>query len=85
MSNSSELPATNRDFEWVLAIAVIILSVGFSIYVWFVQSLLYTSPNEAIWPMPALVLIEIAVLEIGGGVSIILDNEGNSSLLGRAT
>ena len=66
-----------RIIEWVLAGIGAILCVGGAAITWLSQ----TSPNMPsvfLWPLPALVLIEVAILGLAGFSAVILDNEQHS-------
>jgi len=55
-----------RISEWTLAVIAAVLCLGGAANIWLAQA----SSNP--WPLPALILIEIAVLGLGGFVAIAL-------------
>lgn len=66
-----------RIVEWVLAGIGAILCVGGAAITWLAQ----TSPNTpdvSLWPLPALVLIEVAILGLAGFSGVVFDNEQHS-------
>ena len=71
-----------RIIEWVLAGIGAILCVGGAAMTWLSQTL-SNSPNVSLWPLPALVLIEVAILGLAGFSGVVLDNQQQSSRWGR--
>jgi hypothetical protein len=66
----------------VLAGIGAILCVGGAASIWLSQA----SPNRpsvSLWPLPALVLIDIAVLGLAGFSGVVLDNQQHSLQWGR--
>ena len=64
-------------FEWVLAGIGAILCVGGAAITWLSQAS-SNSPNVSLWPLPALVLIEVAILGLVGFSGVVLDNQQSS-------
>ena len=71
-----------RIIEWVLAGIGAILCVGGAAITWLSQAS-FNSPNVSLWPLPALVLIEVAILGLAGFSGVVLDNQQQSSRWGR--
>jgi len=71
-----------RIIEWVLAGIGAILCVGGAAITWLSQAS-SNSPNVSLWPLPALVLIEVAILGLAGFSGVVLDNQQQSSRWGR--
>ena len=71
-----------RIIEWVLAGIGAILCVGGAAITWLSQAS-FNSPNVSPWPLPALVLIEVAILGLAGFSGVVLDNQQQSSRWGR--
>ena len=71
-----------RIIEWVLAGIGAILCVGGAAITWLSQAS-SNSPNVSLWPLPALVLIEVAILGLSGFSGVVLDNQQQSSRWGR--
>lgn len=71
-----------RIIEWVLAGIGAILCVGGAAITWLSQAS-SNSPNVSLWPLPALVLIEVAILGLAGFSAVVLDNQQQSSRWGR--
>jgi hypothetical protein len=71
-----------RIIEWVLAGIGAILCVGGAAITWLSQAL-SSSLNVSLWPLPALVLIEVAILGLAGFSSVVLDNQQRASQWGR--
>jgi hypothetical protein len=71
-----------RIIEWALAGIGAILCVGGAAITWLSQASL-NSPNVSLWPLPALVLIEVAILGLAGFSGVVLDNQQQSSRSGR--
>lgn len=67
-----------RIIEWVLAGIGTILCVGGAANIWFSQAT-SNPPGISLWPLPALVLIEVAGLGLAGFIGVALDN-GQPSL-----
>ena len=66
-----------RMFEWVLAGIGAILCVGGAAITWLSQAS-SNSPSVSLWPLPALVLIEVAILGLVGFSGVVLDNQQSS-------
>ena len=66
-----------RIIEWVLAGIGALLCVGGTAITWLSQ-VSPNTPGVSFWPLPALVLIEVAILGLAGFSSVILDNEQHS-------
>ena len=71
-----------RMFEWVLAGIGAILCVGGAAITWLSQAS-SNSPSVSLWPLPALVLIEVAILGLVGFSGVVLDNQQQSSRWGH--
>jgi hypothetical protein len=71
-----------RVIEWVLAGIGTILCVGGAATTWLSQSS-SNAPNVSLWPLPALVLIEVAILGLAGFSGVVLDSQQQSSRWGR--
>ena len=71
-----------RIIEWVLAGIGAILCVGGAAITWLSQAS-SNSPNLSLWPLPALVLIEVAILGLAGFSGVVLDSQQQSSRWGR--
>jgi len=54
-----------RIIEWILAVIGAIMCIGGAASIWIAQAA-SNHPGFSLWPMPALVLIEIALLGIVG-------------------
>lgn len=58
------------------------MCVGGAAITWLSQAL-SSSPNVSLWPLPALVLIEVAILGLAGFSGMVLDNQQHSLRWGR--
>jgi hypothetical protein len=59
-----------------------IMCVGGAAITWLSQAS-PNSPYVSLWPLPALVLIEVAILGLAGFSGVVLDNQQQSSRWGR--
>ena len=71
-----------RIIEWVLAGIGAILCVDGAAITWLSQAS-SNSPDVSLWPLPALVVIEVAILGLAGFSGVVLDNQQQSSRWGR--
>ena len=71
-----------RIIEWVLAVIGAVMCVGGAAITWLSEAS-STSPSASLWPLPALVLIEVAILGLAGFSGVVLDNQPQSSRWGR--
>jgi len=71
-----------RIIEWVLAGIGAIMCIGGGANIWLSQTS-SGSPDVPLWPLPALILIEVAILGLAGFGSVLLDNRQHSSRWGR--
>jgi hypothetical protein len=71
-----------RIIEWVLAGIGTIMCVGGAASTW-VSEAGSNSPADSLWPLPALVLIEVAILGLVGFSGVVLDTQRHSSRWGR--
>ena len=71
-----------RIIEWVLAGIGAIMCVGGAAITWLSQAS-PNSPYVSLWPLPALVLIEVAILGLAGFGSAVLDNQKHFTRWGR--
>ena len=69
-------------FEWVLAGIGAILCVGGAAITWLSQAS-SNSPSVSLWPLPALVLIEVTILGLVGFSGVVLDNQQQPSRWGH--
>jgi hypothetical protein len=67
-----------RAIEWILAGIGAILCIGAAISIWSVEAA-SNPPGGSMWPMPALILIEVAILGAGGLLGIVLKQKGSAS------
>ena len=74
----------NRAIEWALASLGAILCIGGATLTWVTQAA-SNSPGISLWPMPALVLIEVALLGLTGFLGIVLEREQVSAHWGSLT
>ena len=58
------------------------MCVGGAAITWLSQAS-PNSPYVSLWPLPALVLIEVAILGLAGFSGVVLDNQQQSSRWGR--
>jgi hypothetical protein len=58
-----------RIFEWILAGIGAIMSIGGAAFLWVEQ----ITPGISLWPMPAFLLTEIAILGVVGFLGIVLE------------
>lgn len=61
-----------RIIEWILAAFGAILCIGGATFVWISQTA-SNPPSVSLWPMPALLLIEVAILGLIGFLGIALE------------
>ncbi len=73
-----------RIFECMLAGIGAFFCVAGAANIWLSQTSL-SSPNISLWPLPALILIEIAILGLAGFSGMLLDDQQHSSWWGRIT
>ena len=73
-----------RIVEWMLAGIGAIMCVGGAASIWSSQ-VSPDSPDVSLWPLPALLLIEVAILGLAGFSGMTLDNQQSSSRWGRLT
>ena len=67
-----------RAFEWILAGMGAILCIGAAISIWNLEAA--SDPRgSSLWPMPALILIEVALLGAVGFLGIVLETKGSAS------
>jgi len=71
-----------RIIEWVLAGIAAVMCVGGAAITWLSEAS-SNSPNVSLWPLPALILIEVAILGLVGFSGVVLDNQPQSSRWGR--
>ena len=64
----------NRAIEWGLASLGAILCIGGAALTWITQAA-SNSPGISLWPMPALLLIEVALLGLAGFFGVVLEPE----------
>jgi hypothetical protein len=71
-----------RIIEWALAGIGAVMCVSGAAITWLSEAS-SNSPNSSLWPLPALVLIEVAILGLAGFSGVVLDNRPQSSRWGR--
>src|SRR5512138_18506 len=64
----------NRIMEWGLASLGAILCTGGAALTWITQAA-SNAPGISLWPMPALLLIEVALLGLAGFFGVVLERE----------
>ena len=74
----------NRTIEWGLASLGAILCMGGAIFTWISQAA-SNPPGISLWPLPALLLIEVALLGVVGFFGIVLEPEQRSARWGSLT
>jgi hypothetical protein len=74
----------NRTIEWGLASLGAILCIGGATLTWISQAA-SNSPGISLWPMPALLLIEVALWGFAGFFGIVLEREQVSVHWGSLT
>jgi hypothetical protein len=67
-----------RAIEWGLASLGAILCIGGAIFTWISQAA-SNSPGVSLWPLPALLLIEVAFLGFVGFLGVVLESEQRSA------
>jgi hypothetical protein len=67
-----------RIFEWILVGIGVILCIGAALSIWSVEAS-SNPPGVSLWPMPALILIEVAFLGVVGLLGIVLEPKGSTS------
>lgn len=70
-----------RPIEWTLAAIGVILCIGGTASIWIPQAT-SNPPGYSLWPMPALLFIEVALLGIVGFLGIALEPQSLSSRWG---
>ena len=70
-----------RVIEWILAVIGAVMCIGGAAAIWIAQAG-YDLPGDSLWPMPALVLIEVALLGVVGFLGIALDPQPYASFWG---
>jgi FtsH-binding integral membrane protein len=70
-----------RTLEWLLAGLGAIMCIGGAISIWIPQAA-DNPPGFSLWPMPALVLIEVALLGVVGFLGIALEPQQLSTRWG---
>ena len=73
-----------RTIEWGLAALGAILCIGGATLTWISQAA-SNSPSISLWPMPGLLLIEVALLGLVGFFGIVLEREQVSGHWGSLT
>ena len=71
-----------RVTEWILATVGAAVCIGTAILFWLDQS---SFPGASLWPLPALVLIEMAFLGLAGMLAVVLDSEERTPRWGSLT
>ena len=71
-----------RFVEWVLASVGCAICISDAMLTWIFQS---SSPSGSLWPLPALVLIEMALLGLAGILAVVLDSDERTLRWGRLT
>ena len=61
-----------RMIEWILACIGAIICIGGSASIW-VQQPTFNTPGLSLWPMPAILLLEVAILGVVGFLGIVLE------------
>ena len=61
-----------RMIEWILAGIGAIICIGGAASIW-VQQPTFDTPGLSLWPMPAILLLEVAILGVVGFFGIVLD------------
>ena len=79
--SSSKCQAFRRVSELALGVFGASISVGMAAAVWQRES----TPGENLWPLPAIVLIELGILGLLGLAAVVSDSEGNSNRWGPLT
>ena len=79
--SSSRCQAFRRASELALGVFGAGISVGMAAAVWQRES----TPGESLWPLPAIVLIELGILGLMGLAAVASDIEGNSKRWGSLT
>jgi hypothetical protein len=70
-----------RTFEWILAVIGAIICIGGASSIWIPQAS-SNPPGFSLWPMPALILIEVALLGVMGFLGIALEPQQLSTRWG---
>ena len=70
-----------RIIEWMLAVIGAIMCIGGAASIWVPQAA-FNPPGISLWPMPALLLIEVALLGIMGFLGIALEPQQLSTRWG---
>ena len=73
--------AMKRTIEWTLAAIGVILCIGGTAPIWIPQAA-FNPPGYSLWPMPALLFIEVALLGVVGFLGIALEPQFLSTLWG---
>jgi hypothetical protein len=61
-----------RIIEWILACIGAIICIGGAASIW-VQQPTFNTPGLSLWPMPAILLLEVAILGVVGFLGIVLE------------
>jgi len=70
-----------RIIEWLLAGIGALMCLSGAVRTWLSQAA-FDSPGVSLWPLPALILIEVAIFGIAGFAAVVLDNNQHSSRWG---
>jgi hypothetical protein len=71
----------NRTIEWILAGIGAVLCIGGAAFIWIPQAA-SNPPGISLWPMPAILLVEVAVLGLVGFFGIALESQQPSARWG---
>ena len=71
-----------RITEWILATVGAAVCISVAIIFWQNQ---LSSPSATLWPLPALVLIETALLGLAGMLAVVLDRDERTPRWGSLT
>jgi hypothetical protein len=61
-----------RIIEWILAGIGAIICIGGAASIW-IQQPTFNTPGLSLWPMPAILLLEVAILGVVGFLGIVLE------------
>ncbi len=64
--------AMKRIIEWILAGIGAIMCIGGAASIW-AQQQTFDTPGLSLWPMPAIILLEVAILGAVGFIGIVLE------------
>jgi hypothetical protein len=70
-----------RIFEWILAGIGAIICIGGAACIW-VQQPTFNTPGLSLWPMPAILLLEVAIFGAMGFLGIVLETRQLSTCWG---